>query len=49
MLSPDSRSDTKAEVQEHGGRWEIVIPELKTYDLVAIYLNRKVEPSYGIR
>lgn len=49
ILSPDHLSTTKAQVLRRGDSWEIVIPELKTYDLVAIYLSGKGETSYGLR
>lgn len=41
ILSPDHLSETKAQVLGRGDRWEIVVPELQTYDLVAIYLSDK--------
>ena len=49
ILSPDHLSETEAQVLRRGDSWEIVIPELKTYDLVAIYLSGKSETSYGLR
>jgi hypothetical protein len=48
VLSPDSLSETKAQIQDHGDSWEIVIPELKTYDLVAIYLSGDTVAGYGL-
>lgn len=41
ILSPDHLSETKAQVFRRGDRWEIVVPRLLTYDLVAIYLSDK--------
>ncbi len=42
ILSPDSLEDTQAKIQIEGQESEIIIPELDTYDLVAIY------PTSGI-
>jgi hypothetical protein len=41
ILSPDHLTDTKPTVQRNGKTWEIVAPELKTYDLVAVYLSAR--------
>jgi hypothetical protein len=49
ILSPDSLADTRAKVQVQGQDWEIIVPELRTYDLVAIYLNGRVDATHGIR
>ena len=48
VLSPDSLADTRARVHIHGQETEITIPELQTYDLVAIYLNGKVDAAHGM-
>ena len=40
IMSPDRLSESKVQVLRHGGNWEIVIPELKTYDVVVIYLSQ---------
>jgi hypothetical protein len=37
ILSPDTLADTQAKIQIEGQESEITIPELDTYDLVAIY------------
>jgi len=37
ILSPDSLEDTQAKIHIEGQESEIIIPELDTYDLVAIY------------
>lgn len=39
ILSPDHLLNDQPEVQKHKQYWEITIPELHTYDLVAIYLK----------
>ncbi len=41
ILSPDHLTNTKATVQRNGKTWEIVVPELDTYDLVAVYLSAR--------
>ena len=43
VLSPDHLGDTQAKVLQHGNSSEIIVPELQTYDLVAIYLSGKHE------
>lgn len=49
ILSPDALNETRAQIQGHGDSWEIVIPELKTYDLVAIYLSGDAGAADGLR
>jgi hypothetical protein len=39
VFSPDSLSSTEAQLRKHDDHWEILIPELKTYDLVVIDLS----------
>jgi hypothetical protein len=39
IVSPDPLADTRAKIQTQGQISEIIVPELKTYDLVAIYLR----------
>ena len=41
IASPDPIASKRASVERRGGEWEIVVPELQTYDLVAIYIERK--------
>jgi hypothetical protein len=42
ILSPDPLSDKQARIQAQGQESEIIIPELRTYDLVGIYLQGPV-------
>jgi hypothetical protein len=39
ILSPDALSDRKAPVKKVGDDWEITVPDLRTYDLIAIYAD----------
>jgi hypothetical protein len=48
ILSPDHLGDTKAQVTQRGDSSEIIIPELQTYDVVAIYLSSKGGAPFGI-
>jgi hypothetical protein len=41
IFSPDALVSMTATVARRGGEWEVVVPELQTYDLVAIYAERK--------
>ncbi len=41
ILSPDDLSETKALIQRNGGGSDIVVPELRTYDVLVIYLGGK--------
>lgn len=41
IFSPDALASRRASVARRGGEWEVVVPELQTYDLVAIYAERK--------
>lgn len=41
ILSPDHLSETKAQVARHGNSSKVIVPELQTYDLIAIYLSGK--------
>ncbi len=41
VLSPDNLLKSLPEVQKRGQYWDVVIPELQTYDLVAIYLKNE--------
>jgi hypothetical protein len=41
IVSPDAISARPASVRPMGGEWEVVIPELQTYDVVAIYADGK--------
>jgi hypothetical protein len=41
IFSPDALVSKTATVARRGGEWEVVVPELQTYDLVAIYAERK--------
>lgn len=49
ILSPDRLGDTRAIVQRHDGRSEVTVPELHTYDVVAIYLASKGDVLHGLR
>ncbi|MGH9326762.1 MAG: hypothetical protein ACRD2B_08780 [Terriglobia bacterium] len=40
ILSPDHLDKRQAQVERPGKNWEVMIPELRTYDLVAIYSSR---------
>jgi hypothetical protein len=48
VLSPDPLADTQAKVQIQGRESEIIIPQLQTYDLIAIYLNGRIDAAHGI-
>ena len=37
ILSPDELASRQAAVARRGNGWEVVVPELRTYDLVAVY------------
>ena len=41
IVSPDAISTSQASVRKVAGEWEVVIPELGTYDVVAIYTGGK--------
>jgi hypothetical protein len=41
IFSPDALTIKRASVAPRGADWEVVVPELQTYDLVAIYAERK--------
>ncbi len=41
IVSPDAISTRQASVHQIAGEWEVVIPELETYDVVAIYTDGK--------
>jgi hypothetical protein len=41
VYSPDMIADRQAKVEMRDGEWEIVVPELRTYNLVAIYISGK--------
>jgi hypothetical protein len=41
IFSPDALASKRASVTQRGGESEVVVPELQTYDLVAIYAERK--------
>ena len=41
IFSPDALTSKRASVAPRGAAWEVVVPELQTYDLVAIYAQRK--------
>ena len=43
VLSPDALTNAQATIQAKGQESEITIPELRTYDLVAIYLLRPLD------
>jgi hypothetical protein len=49
ILSPDSLEDTQAKLQIKGGESEIIIPELETYDLVAVYPTSGIDMAREIR
>ena len=49
ILSPDALADTQAKVQIQGQESEIIIPQLQTYDLVAIYLHAAADAAHGIQ
>ena len=49
ILSPDNLSKTKAQVLHRADHWEIVVPELQTYDLVAIYTSGKDDVVHSLR
>ena len=49
ILSPDPIGNTPAQIQVHGQEAEIVVPELQTYDLVAIYLVAGTDATPGAR
>jgi hypothetical protein len=48
ILSPDSLGDTQAKIHIAGRDSEITIPELDTYDLVAIYPASRIDIANGI-
>jgi hypothetical protein len=49
ILSPDPLADTRAKVQNQDHESEIIVPEIQTYDLIAIYLNGKIDvAAYGL-
>jgi hypothetical protein len=48
ILSPDTLADIQVKVQIQGQESEIIVPELRTYDLVAIYLNGRVDAAQRI-
>ena len=39
IFSPDAISSREASIKEQNGEWEVVVPELRTYDLVAVHLK----------
>jgi hypothetical protein len=41
IFSPDALASKRASVTQRGGESEVVVPELQTDDLVAIYAERK--------
>lgn len=43
ILSPDHLSETTPSVRMRGKNWEIAVPQLQTYNLLAIYLKGKGE------
>jgi hypothetical protein len=49
ILSPDPLTNTQAKIPIEGRESEIIIPELLTYDLVAIYLKGELDAAYGVR
>jgi hypothetical protein len=49
ILSPDPIGNTPAQIQVHGQEAEIVVPELQTYNLVAIYLVAGTDATHGAR
>jgi hypothetical protein len=48
ILSPDSLGHTQAKIQIKAHESEITIPELDTYDLVAIYPTSRIDIANGI-
>jgi hypothetical protein len=49
IFSPDSLGDTQAKIGVEGREAEITIPELDTYDLVAIYPTSRIDIEKGIQ
>lgn len=49
ILSPDHLEDAKAMIVMQGGVSEVTIPQLRTYDLVAMYLAPEEAAQYGLQ
>jgi hypothetical protein len=49
IFSPDPLANARAKIPIEGRQSEIIIPELWTYDLVAIYLTGEPDAAYGVR
>lgn len=49
ILSPDHLEDGKAMIVMRGGVSEVTIPQLRTYDLVAMYLAPEEAAQYGFQ
>jgi hypothetical protein len=49
ILSPDPLKDTQAKIQIQNGESEIIIPELDTYDLVALYPASGIDVAHEVQ
>lgn len=49
VLSPDNLLKTQPQIHKLGDNWEITIPELRTYDLIAITLRNRGDAERDVR